>query len=664
MLNSKYSELTKVQAMPRLPLTGEMELTYRCNNRCLHCWLRLPADAPEQGRELAFDEIRRIADEARAMGTREWGISGGEPMLRPDFPEIFDYLTRKAAAYKLNTNGTLIIPATARLLKRKGVKMVALYGATAEVYDRVTRSPGAFEQVMAGFAYLKEAGAGFAVQLIPMRDNWHQWAEMLELARSLSPDWRVGAPWLYLSADGDPRRNAEIAGQRLDPADVVWLDPPDLSSEVRDRALQSPCKREDKGEVDVHECRCADGVDRLFASCISSGSKFHIDPYGGMTFCTFVKNPSLRYDLRRGTFREGWDIFIPSVAERVHGGPAYRENCAKCSLRADCGWCSVYSYLEHRDLSAKVDYMCAIAQERRRYKERWLAEHRRYYRIAGITIRVDSDLPFTGKTFARKLEAFRVAGPGEDTVTVDHSFSLEGLALDDLGKEVYRKTPWIIYRKGDSWVYLVMAGEAGAPALNCLAIFNQKHSRAQIYHAGEEIWWDGGLESLTLFPTDQILTSRLLVDRQGCCLHSAGAIIDGKGLLFAGTSEAGKTTVMRMLQDHAEILCDDRNIARRVNGRFHVYGTWSHGDLSLVSPSSAPLHAILFLRKSSGNGLARRSDTRGIVQRLLGIVIRPLVTADWWEKTLDVVEALAREVPCYEMEFDESGEILKWLRDV
>jgi len=173
--------------------------------------------------ELSFDEIRRIADEARALGTRKWGISGGEPMLRADFPAIFDYLTRRetrflcpAASlrgasqetgflnYSLNSNGTLITPEIARLLKRKGSKMIALYGATAEVYDAVTRDSGGFEMAMRGVAYLGEAGAGFIVQLIPMRANWHQWDKMIELPKSLSPHWRVGAPWLYLSSSGAP----------------------------------------------------------------------------------------------------------------------------------------------------------------------------------------------------------------------------------------------------------------------------------------------------------------------------------------------------------------------------------------------------------------------------------------------------------------------------
>ena len=157
---SDYLTIKEANELPRLPLEGSLDLTCRCNNNCLHCWLREPPHASEQHDELTFDEIRRIADEARTLGTQRWNISGGEPMLRPDFPEIFDYLTHRARGYSLNTNGTLITPEIAKLLTRKGAKMIALYGATEEVYDAVTRNPGGFEAVMRGLAYLREAGAG------------------------------------------------------------------------------------------------------------------------------------------------------------------------------------------------------------------------------------------------------------------------------------------------------------------------------------------------------------------------------------------------------------------------------------------------------------------------------------------------------------------------
>ncbi len=64
----------------------------------------------------------------------------------------------------------------------------------------------------------------------------------------------------------------------------------------------------------------------LFAACIERRRDFHVDPYGMLSFCCFVKDPSLRYDLRAGTFREGWEEFIPSLAGKVRGGEEYRNS--------------------------------------------------------------------------------------------------------------------------------------------------------------------------------------------------------------------------------------------------------------------------------------------------------------------------------------------------
>jgi MoaA/NifB/PqqE/SkfB family radical SAM enzyme len=112
---SGYKQRHYLKEVPRLPLEGILDLTYRCNNNCRHCWLRIPPQAKERQRELSFDEVKHIVDEARKLGCQKWSISGGEPMLRPDFAEIFTYITDKSVSYSLNTNGTLITPEIARL---------------------------------------------------------------------------------------------------------------------------------------------------------------------------------------------------------------------------------------------------------------------------------------------------------------------------------------------------------------------------------------------------------------------------------------------------------------------------------------------------------------------------------------------------------------------
>ena len=656
-----------VEQLPRIPLEASVDLTYRCNNQCRHCWLWLDEDAPEQADELDFDEWREIVDQARALGTRQWSISGGEPMLRDDFGDIFEYVTSKASDYTLNTNGTLITPAMARLLRRKGSKMVAVYGATAEVYDHVTRNPGGYEALLQGLAYLKEAGAGFIVQLIPMRDNWHQWEQMQKFALSWSKHYRVGAPWLWKTACGDSARNAEIERQRLYPADVVDLDRPDLSRESGRFAAGAI----GEGDHEVaHACPPSDH--QLYAACVDTRRDFHVDPYGTMSLCGFVKDPVLRCDLRqdkrsgvpRHAVRRAWEEFIPSLSHAMRGAREYAEGCGACELRGDCRWCDVYGHLERGRHGAKIDYLCAVARENRAFKERWVRDHTRFFEIAGMTVQVESDLPMTDATFHEKFRPFRVGGAGDDTVVIRHHFGLPDLEVEELGPAVHSEPPWAIYRKGQSWIYLGISPSGNEHSIHRVAVFNADHTRGELYNdeAISEVWCVGGLQSLTMFPTDQILLARLLADRGGCFLHSGALKIDGHGLVFVGHSDAGKSTTMQLVRQEmgarAEILCDDRNVVRRWPEGFRVHGTWSHGDVPDVSSASAPLRAILFLEQHERNEIVPLTNRKEIWRRLLATLIKPLVTAEWWHREMDVLGQIVDEVPCYAMRFDKSGAIV------
>lgn len=138
----------------------------------------------------------------------------------------------------------------------------------------------------------------------------------------------------------------------------------------------------------------------------------------------------------------------------------------------------------------------------------------------------------------------------------------------------------------------------------------------------------------------------------------------GHGLVFAGPSEAGKSTIVKLLGDKARVLCDDRVVVRKGNGGFLVHGTWSHGEIDRVAPGPAPLRAVLFLRQAAVNRLDRVLDPRAVLRDLLARLVRPLATADWWERALEVAEAVVREVPFYDLSFDRSGAIVAALEEL
>ena len=327
--------------------------------------------------------------------------------------------------------------------------------------------------------------------------------------------------------------------------------------------------------------------------------------------------------------------------------------------------------------------------------------HCRHYQIGGVTIQVEADLPITDATFHPKFKAFEVDVPGEDTITIRHHFSLPDLNGRNMGEEVYRKAPWAVYRKGHSWIYVGISGKKFGTIMrlwpriwyrlrsllgrsrqsqervgnahlcppkerhtNLLAVLNDDHTRIRIYNKRERLFRRGNLSSLTLFPTDQILLARVLAERQGCYIHASGVALEGKGLLFVGHSDAGKSTMVTMLKEKAKVLCDDRMIVRRWPEGFRIHGTWSHGDVPDVSAGSAPLKAILFLEQAQENRLIHIDHRQEAITRLVACLIKPFVTADWWDRMLTLLETMAHKVPCYSLRFDKSGGVVALLRDL
>jgi molybdenum cofactor biosynthesis enzyme MoaA len=635
--------------MPWIPLEANIDLTYRCNNNCLHCWIAEPDTEAGRCSELSTREWLELIEQARAMGTREWGISGGEPLLRDDFPEIFSHLARKAMQCTLNTNGTLITPGIAIMLKDKCTVMVSLYGADAAVNDRVTRNPGSFESALAGIAYLKEAGVRFLVQIVPMRENIHQWEEMKALAQRLSPVWRLGASSLILSAAGDRSRDDAIRAQRLSPETIIQLDPPNIPYQERQKPRSGPLRTDRR---------------RTYSHCLTYKRAFHVDPVGSMGFCCYIRENRLRYDLRNGSVREGWESFLPGLAGEEQKHIRFNDGCAACELRDDCQKCPGIAYLEHRFTEAPSDYLCGLQKEKDQFEKRWKARHQRYFQVAGITVEVNSPVAFAEDTFTAAVNAFAVDRPGEDNIQLEHFFSFPEFDEHALGEPVYSQVPWAIYRKGGAWSYIGYSETDRVRQIHRLAVFSNRYSHGRLYAGSENRFRAGHLNSIAMFPTDQVWLAHVLLARQAFYIHSGGLVVDGNGLLFIGHSEAGKTTLAKLFAGQAEVLCDDRNIVRFWNAEgWRVYGTWSHGEMPSVSPSSAPLKALFFLEKSGENALIPILDRMEIRRRLVPCLVRPYVDPEWWEGIWPLASRLIDMIPAYVMRFDTSGAIVPMIRE-
>ena len=113
----------------------------------------------------------------------------------------------------------------------------------------------------------------------------------------------------------------------------------------------------------------------------------------------------------------------------------------------------------------------------------------------------------------------------------------------------------------------------------------------------------------------------------------------------------------------AAILCDDRNIIRKIGSNWLTAGTWSHGDVKTVSPRTAPLSGIFFLNQHPDNRIIPIKNDDESLQKLLACLIRPLETRDWWEKSLDLLETIIAQIPCYNLYFNKTDGIIDHLKN-
>ncbi len=337
-----YSEFSKriydKTVTERIPVGGGIELTSRCNLKCAHCYVVYD---PKK-KEMTYEEICRILDEITEAGCLWLLITGGEPLVRDDFLDIYIYAKKKGLIITLFTNGTLITPLIADCLRDLPPFSIeiTLYGVTKQTYERVTGVAGSFESCMKGIQLLLERKIPLKLKTMVMTLNQHELWNIKKYAEDLGVEFRF-----------DPILNAKLDGSkapcqlRISPEEVVKLD---LDDDERLKEWKKFCSKF-WGPVKS---------DKLYI-CGAGITSFHIDPYAELSVCIMSRVPS--YNLRQGSLQKGWYEFVPEVLSQKPKGD-YK--CGKCDILSLCGQCPGWAQLENGNSEMPVEYFCKIAHLR------------------------------------------------------------------------------------------------------------------------------------------------------------------------------------------------------------------------------------------------------------------------------------------------------------
>src|SRR5215470_4004748 len=138
-----------------VPLSVHMDVTYRCNERCVHCYL----DHDDHG-EMTTAEIKGVLDQLAEAGVFFLTFSGGEVFLRRDFFDLLEYSRRLLFNVKIKTNAVMIRETEAQRIRALGVDtiQVSVYSHRSEVHDAITKLPGSFERTINAIRFLHDQG--------------------------------------------------------------------------------------------------------------------------------------------------------------------------------------------------------------------------------------------------------------------------------------------------------------------------------------------------------------------------------------------------------------------------------------------------------------------------------------------------------------------------
>ncbi|MBU0494841.1 MAG: hypothetical protein KKA73_27100 [Chloroflexi bacterium] len=234
--------------------------------------------------------------------------------------------------------------------------------------------------------------------------------------------------------------------------------------------------------------------------------------------------------------------------------------------------------------------------------------------------------------------------------------------IADLGAPLFESgETWALYRIQNKLVIRMYSPEYDPYQI---IILDADLRHGDIYCVGD-IWLRPGPRVYPLgFPLEEVIFMNLLAQGRGVLLHACGVSLEGQGIIFAGTSGAGKSTTSNLWegQPGVTLLSDDRVIVRKHDdGRFWVYGTPWHGDARAVSSDIVPLERIYVIYHAAENRAVRIAPADA-ASRLLVRAFPTFWDAEGMAYTLSVLGELSETVPCYELGFVPDQSIVDFVR--
>jgi len=321
-MSGLLEEMTAKALAKNIPLSVQLDLTYRCNERCVHCYL----DHNDHG-EMTTAEIKHLLDEMADAGVFILTLSGGEIFLRKDLFEILEYARiERQFCVKLKTNAIMIREREAARIRAIGVEsiQISIYSHRPDVHDAITLVPGSLKKSLEAVRFLKSRGLRVIFGNVLMMQNLEDYQAVRALAVELGVECTLD-PTITPMMDGE--RSVLSLGLGQDALQQVF----------RDKALV--------GDVDEF-CAIAAPADEnslLALPCSAGHTACYVSPYGDVF-------PCVQFPLPTGNVRKQRFIDIWRYSDRMNEVRSIRlkdlATCTSCTHIGGCSRCPGLAYME------------------------------------------------------------------------------------------------------------------------------------------------------------------------------------------------------------------------------------------------------------------------------------------------------------------------------
>lgn len=338
-----------------IPLSGTFELTPCCNLSCKMCYVRKSmAEVNAEGGLMTAAEWIELGRKARDRGMLYLLLTGGEPLSRPDFKEIYTELRRLGLVISINTNGTLIDDAMVDFFAADPPSKInmSLYGCSRETYDKLCGIPSAFDKAMHALKELRRRGITVKVNYSVTPYNKADFDGIFAAAKENNCHVQL-ASYMFppLRRDGDSVGKNDRMSPEEDAAIALRAERNRMSREEYLLRCRQRAERAGGGDGD----ECLDEPSEHIG-CRAGSTAFWIDWSGGMSACGMI--PLTAANVREVGFNAAWEAVRAKTREIL-----MPPKCTACPERAVCIVCAASCYCETGGFSEAPEYLCRRTKE-------------------------------------------------------------------------------------------------------------------------------------------------------------------------------------------------------------------------------------------------------------------------------------------------------------